>query len=419
MVEREGRLELHDFARGTRTILRRRERRPRHPLRASHAGSFDAAGAQLLYARGDGTLALRRLSAGSERTIDPGKGHLWRAALDAGGGHVIAQVVVRDTDGDGAVELPAPRTTLSSDSCRAPVLRWGFYEGDQPVVRVTELAGGATREVPELLGIFGGEVIERRRDAALIASRGGRTRVLVEPACIAVAVHVGPRRLYFGCVARARKNTSGDIQHPLEYIEGGARRDAGIVIWAEDTDTRESDGPVQRGPGDRTIALTGTVGEVPLGFEVAAWKDRIVEPAIDSADAPFGARIPYVLDLGTGRRTKLSDYLEGVSAHVSRGSLFAIQARRGRTKLLESATLESPGYVRGCAHAVAQSGHVLTGACQARDRAARGRCAGDCLSAENDGCKEARRRRATRGDNPGVAGKRLAARRRRAGRLDC
>jgi hypothetical protein len=375
VVEREGRLELRDFARGTRTTLRQRERRPRHPLGASQAASFDGAGAQLLYARGDGTLALRRLSDGRERTIDPGKGHLWRATLDAGGEHVVAQVVVRDTDGDGAVELPAPRTTLSSDSCRGPALSWGFYgsDGDQPVVRVTELASGARRDVPEFLGIFAGELIERRRDGALTASRAGRQRVLIEPACRARVVHVEPRRLYFGCVARARKNAPGDVQLPLEYIEGGARRDAGIVIWAEDTDTWKSDDPVQRGPGDKAIVFaTGTVGEVPLGFELAAWNDRIVKPAIDWADAPFGGRIPYVLDLGSGRRTRLSDDLEGVSANVSRGSLFAIPARGGRTKLLDLATLDSPGSVPGCAYAIAQSGHVLTGACQARGRAARG-----------------------------------------------
>ncbi len=185
---RAGRLLLRDMERGVETdlsALGADASDDGNPLAAHRAATFapDSARVAYLRRRGDRTfVVVRSLPGGEERELDAGPGQVWRAyLLDAG--WVEVDVVSRDTDGNGRVEVPLPHTTLSSRHCRGAPRVYGVYGwgGDRPVVRLFANGGSAPIDVTAVVTTWGDSVVARV-DRTLVRIRPDGTRSTLTPA---------------------------------------------------------------------------------------------------------------------------------------------------------------------------------------------------------------------------------------------
>jgi len=153
VVTRNMCVELVDTRTGKSVALKRADGRPGDAVAGwQRAASFSADGKSMLYLESNGEQArviVRELASGTERSIDPGPGKLSRAFFEASGRFVVLEVVVQDSDGDGALRVPRAATSLASRRCRGPVASASFFGqlGDTPVQRVVPRAGGVVTDV--------------------------------------------------------------------------------------------------------------------------------------------------------------------------------------------------------------------------------------------------------------------------------
>lgn len=240
---RAGRLLLRDEERGVDTdlsALGADSRDDADPLARPRAVSFSPDGTRAVYIRqrvGRAMVVVRSLPGGEERELDPGAGEVWRARpLD--GGWVRVDVVASDTDGNGRLELPRVRTTLSARRCRGAPSVYGVYgmSGDRPVSRL--FAGGAARpvEVPEVVAVWGDAVIARE-GGALVRARADGTRVTLSPASCAarvLGVYAARRRALIACSSTSERDVA------VELLSAEGTRPIGYRVAPPD---RDDEGP--------------------------------------------------------------------------------------------------------------------------------------------------------------------------------
>ncbi|MBL0692852.1 hypothetical protein JJE73_04425 [Comamonas sp. JC664] len=182
MLLRDGALRLLDTTTGQDQLLsagpHSPNRSPRPPLRAS----FSRDGSRLLYLRPTGETAtevvLRDMAKGDERLVSAGEGWIGQAILDDAGRWAAFDVVTTDTDGNGKLTWPEPRTTLASALCRGPVMvsSQRGWTGDRPVRRYHPLEGVSSVEGDDILVPLGDHLLRKLPDGAIVAqdARGNR-----------------------------------------------------------------------------------------------------------------------------------------------------------------------------------------------------------------------------------------------------
>ena len=186
--------EVDLTARGADTRNDRSSYQPHRTL------SFDESGTHLLYVRreeGATRVVVRDLAAGTESTINPGPGVLWRAELDALGKWAILHMLAQDTNGNGRLDWPIPPSRSHAEPCRGPIPRmdaWGF-RGDRPVVRLARSSGGKAESRPTFVAAFGKDLVLREPGGRLVLRRvPGRDYQLAPALCQARVLHVDPSR---------------------------------------------------------------------------------------------------------------------------------------------------------------------------------------------------------------------------------
>lgn len=336
------------------------------PLPTRGTVSFDEAGRRLLYFRAGASgdeIVVRDLATGQEQIAVPGAGKLWRAWLDPGGEVVWADVVASDTNNDGKIELPTQGTSLSQRRCRGPITSYGVYgaRGDQPVRRAIREVDGwkGAIDVPDALGAFGRAIIVRRADKAIVRKDGADERVLVPAACNGRLVHAAPEeeRLYVGCTAGAKKDSDGFLRAPLLRVDGtAAPKPAGIEVQLSDNDEWHRDRGLVYASDAHVLNLsTGTIGTINVGPPMAVVGDHVLF-ARHSMGSPGGSN---VLDLATGKRTKLAIELKGYGEDAHRGDLVALELENGSSAVFDVAKIAVVGTFVGRPLALTPSGKVL------------------------------------------------------------
>ncbi|MCP3099241.1 hypothetical protein LZ198_10200 [Myxococcus sp. K15C18031901] len=226
VLTRDGTLRLLDTRSGDEQVL------STGPFTASPSpfptkrASFSRDGTRLLYLRPEGgrTVAvLRDVTRGVEHVVDAGAGLLGQASLDAEGRWMTFDVVAEDTDEDGMLTWPEPRTTLAPSLCRGMVAvsSHAGWRGDRPVRRMRHVAGGPLLEGDEFLQPVGDRMLRRLSDGAIVAEDArGRREAWVPASCAGQVLDVdAPRsQVLVACEA------SGAGPLPLEVYGHGTRR---------------------------------------------------------------------------------------------------------------------------------------------------------------------------------------------------
>ncbi|MBL4683776.1 MAG: hypothetical protein JKY37_04240 [Nannocystaceae bacterium] len=326
------------------------------PFGHHRAAVFSADKVAFARETGDRTyVVVRDLRAGTELVLDPGDGILWRFDLDAAQQNVVVRMLLQDTDGDGAVTPPVPKTSLAGRQCRGPV---GSYSrsgatGDRPVVRTIALQAGASpRDVPGALAMLARGPLARRGDGAIVS---GATEVL-SAKCQAEIIHVEPLKneVWATCKTEAAETSAGKRMSPLLHVLGTNVVDVGLHVELHGYDRIEQPlGLVQAYDGAtmKTInTRTATTSTAVLGRG---------SPAMVDGDRLLylPGRKAFIYDLSTERRRQIKALGDGF-IYVTQGTVAAVLTGR-RTTVFDLATSEVLGRTKAEAMAVATSGHVL------------------------------------------------------------
>lgn len=365
---RGGALELHDTRSGEVRALAADARDDANPYGGHRAASFDAASRQILTvgdrSRGE-ALVVRALETGEETRISA-EGEIWRAWIDAGGRHVWAWVVTRDTDGDGQIGLPRVVTTLAARRCRGPVAVSSShgYVGDAPELMLAPIVQGERLvPTPGALGLLGDVLVARREDGALEARGDGGVRVIAPPDCAADVLYADPAAARIAFVCRGREVVDGGstVWAPLYFDDRGRVVDSGEMATPAGEDHFETTYRRWRARGERPYDLA-------LGRFAAA------EP--DSGDLKLGGEAPrslyrtrsgalYVWNEYTGERTPISARLsvdEGLLTPVREaGEMLSVAVDRRRDLVIDLASATVRGSVPGHALALTVYGDALLG----------------------------------------------------------
>jgi hypothetical protein len=201
------------------------------PFGHHRAAELSDDGERVLYLRHDAagdSVVVRELATQNEVVIPAGPGMLWRATFAPGGRWVQLLVVAKDTDGDGKLTWPTPRTSLGGRKCRGPIAVYGVYgrNGDEPEERYARVTGGAAVTAADVVIPMGDALIRRAKDGALsIDAGGGKTRALAPAACGAKVLAVDPPsgRVLVACGALAKKHKTsyGEEELAPASIFGG------------------------------------------------------------------------------------------------------------------------------------------------------------------------------------------------------
>ncbi|HVK63032.1 MAG TPA: hypothetical protein VM694_01090 [Polyangium sp.] len=193
-VIRDSKLVIVDVEALTETVLPRADvTDDDDPFEPHRAAVFDTAGKTLGYlaTKGERTIAIvRDLEAGVETEIEPGPGRLWRIALPGDGSSIVMHAVVADTNGDGLLGWPIPKTSLGHRLCRTS----GSYsvhpgKADPVETRIVSLATGRMTRVPRIVTALGNRWIVREEApeespaALFLVSAEGIARPFVSAAC--------------------------------------------------------------------------------------------------------------------------------------------------------------------------------------------------------------------------------------------
>ena len=337
-----------------------------NPFGPHRAGSFDAKGGQLLYLRRKAarTVAVvRELASAREIEIDPGPGDLWRASFAPNSDDwLVLSVIAKDTDGNGRLEWPQQRTTMSARRCRASASAFSTAgsSGDTPETRIVPVKGGIARSAPGFAGVLRDSILRRDPSGSIVMERlSGETKELIPAACGAVILHADAQR---GLV--------------LSFCAKGARF-AGEFAPLE---LRDLDGKISV---LGSIRLVGDVAMTTIGNRARSWDrffsvsvehgptvidlDGRTQRALESGDqiiSVYGNRLLYVsgvsgsslnlMDLLTGERRVLLPSVERSTTSIRAGSVVSygplvIDLSRGNII----------GKITGAPLAVAAPGRVL------------------------------------------------------------
>lgn len=153
--------------------------------------SFGAQGEHLLLlgrARGGSArVLLRQLSTGRTRTLNAGRGLVWRASLSLREKWAELVVVTRDTNKNGKLDLPVVGTNLSGAVCRGSgsFSTYGVQDGhDAYETRYLHLATGKVVSGDRVVLSYGDELLRRTKDGRIEAvSSSGRARFALPEHC--------------------------------------------------------------------------------------------------------------------------------------------------------------------------------------------------------------------------------------------
>jgi hypothetical protein len=165
------------------------------PFGRPRAASFDDASRHLLYLADEpnAMVVVRELASGSETRVSGGAGALWRAWLD--GPWTMFRVIANDTNHDGKLGWPRPRTSLGGRRCRGPISSYSVFggTGDEPTLRAA--GPGKLRDAPDLVRALGSYLLLRRDDGALqLESADGKEEELAPASCGARLLEAVPER---------------------------------------------------------------------------------------------------------------------------------------------------------------------------------------------------------------------------------
>ena len=205
------------------------------PFGGFRGGSFDDAGRLFAYVRnreGGRAVVIRDLGTQEETEIDPGPGLLHRSFIDGGGQFVVIEMVVRDTDGNGRVEPPTPRTSLSRSRCRGPIRSYSTsgVSGDEPETRVGRVGEDHVRPIPGLVRTFGERLIVRGADGGLgVRMWAGEPEPWVPASCQPdlVAIYPSADRMIVTCGALSAPQRA--IVHAGQFQALAAGERAGSI----------------------------------------------------------------------------------------------------------------------------------------------------------------------------------------------
>jgi hypothetical protein len=204
-------------------------------------------GTRILYVRDEGEVVLRELATGRQTVRRAPAGKVWRAWLDGDGEHVWADIVVADTDGDGAIAVPRADTNLVVGDCRssAATSTWGGWYGDAPVLHVG-LDDGTFAPMAGGIAFFDGGVLARTSTGALVVRRGEASTVIAPEACGARIVRLDRARgrVWYACDADAEEVRTRHDEYsysihrwaPMHLWDQGASRSLGTSIDAPEVD---------------------------------------------------------------------------------------------------------------------------------------------------------------------------------------
>jgi hypothetical protein len=345
---RHGKLVYFDAAKGSMAEIAGADVRPDpSPFGGSRVASFDSAGSQMLYIR-SGKAIVRELASGKERTIDPGQGDLYRASFDPDGGWIVLQVVAKDTDGNGKLEWPTPRTTLSGARCRGPIAVYGVYggSGDTPVMRVASARGGPAREVPDLVRPLGASLLRRVAGALVVEEPSGATHELVPASCDA--------RMYDADGATgqvvAACASQGETAPLVLYGPTGVKP-LGVNLSVPHQDSWH-----------RVPRRVSTIGNTVVDFDVRVARtfpadEDLLRFSGHSALVRVAGGLA-VHDASNGSRKKIDFAPKPYGAVLQEGDFVAVEGE-GKVGVVSLASAALVGAVSGHPLAVTRDGHVL------------------------------------------------------------
>lgn len=135
--------------------------------------AFDDSGAWLALLRKEGAgvrAVVRNLASKRETPLAPVPGEVHGVRF--WGGHLVVSTLLRDTDGDGTLTWPKPRTNRAQGACVGPALSWSTYgySGDRPDNFWVPLDGGTPMHLEPGGRPFGGGVLSSS-DAGVLSLR--------------------------------------------------------------------------------------------------------------------------------------------------------------------------------------------------------------------------------------------------------
>ncbi len=231
------------------------------PFREHRALSFDESGTHLLYVRrkaGKTRVVIRDLQSGTETTVDPGQGRLWRARLSPDGEMVVLRMIVDDTNKDGKLEWPVPVEKTNNWRCHAPITTYNSWisRGDTPTVKVAPSSGGSATAVPGFADPFGSSLLVRDTAGRLeLQPASGNPVELADDKCGAHVLHADATRGLVLVACSAAKGRS-----PLALLGVG---------YHEDLKADLAGAPPDRWPGStsRLFALYPGAGTALLDLD--------------------------------------------------------------------------------------------------------------------------------------------------------
>jgi hypothetical protein len=294
-----------------------------------HRGaSFDGSGSRILYFQDTDEgerLVVHHLSTSTRKVLDVGEGLLWRAHFEAGGDHVIAQVVTDDTNRNGRLDWPVPRATEPMKRCLTNPPRFAVWQppGDVARPRRIPIDASSDDDGTDTIVHLAEVGVERTRDGALHWATPKGRKVLAKDSCEARIVHADvernrvivtckdPRthrhRLYLQTVDTKRDleldlvTPSTDIwfrgSPPVVPIHAG--KDTALVDM-------ERGRAVKLPEGDRVAAVHGTRALVVRGGALLVRDIDDRETPLEVRMDPYGAllqagarvaALPWVIDL--------------------------------------------------------------------------------------------------------------------------
>ncbi|MBK7579372.1 MAG: hypothetical protein IPI67_04115 [Myxococcales bacterium] len=299
-------------------------------FRHHRALAFDPAGQHLAFIRGEGRatrVVVRTLATGAEVLLDPGPGDLWRIEVDPSGRYVVMQVLVDDTNKDKRISWPAP-LRKSPRACRGPVATYDAWvgRGDEPVVRLAPLTGGATESVAGFVTALPSGVVLRGAGGKLTLRAATGTAELSPEPCGARVVLVDTSRdqLLVACTKakgrpklelvarRGRAELDADVAHQSQDLIQAATQRLFPLYPGSAVKLLDLVGKTLTplSPGDIVLASDGSralirrKGQLVV-FDVDGAKTEILDAKVDASaeavvSAPFVAVAPIVANLASG-----------------------------------------------------------------------------------------------------------------------
>lgn len=323
------------------------------PVFGPHAAaSFDAAGHRCLYVRkaeARVVVVVRDLRTHEETVVDPGPGLFYRAHLEPSGHWVHVRVVTKDTDGNGALELPSYPSSLSPRRCRGEVGAYSTFgrRGDEDVLRVARSSGGKAAEVKGLVAPIGDGLLRRKADGALVMRPKTGPERQVAPASAAALLY-----------ARAASTDA--------YVLAYAQQKGVRSLWLHKGAQRLELPTTRRVKADERTVLHGRWWQhthVTAEAAIADLQDGVLTRVPGYAVRVHGDRVLLrraaglvVRDLVTGKEQSVPGEMDGSWRLQQTGPALAEAGR-----MIHLAEPKRSGAYEGDALAVASDGRVLLG----------------------------------------------------------